>query len=378
MMKTALFITLLALSGLSIVAYDSSESESIDQYTFDDAPPAVRGVCWVAGDSVAMHNIDQLLAVGTNWISQTPFGWMESHQSPRVILNTNRSSWGGTDRGIVHTVRLAKKKGVKTILKPHIWLRRGADGKFRADIKMQSEEDWDAWFKSYGDWILHYAQLAEDHDIEALCIGTELHKTVKYTERWRSLIKEIRAIYSGQITYAGNWYKEYEDIKFWDDLDFIGLQAYFPLSRKENPKRRELKKSWSKHKKNLEQLAIKYNKKIVFTEIGYKNTADAAIDPWTWPQDMDDDVILSEETQVACYEALFESLWDEPWFDGVYIWKWFHSTYRFENFDDYFVARLERRKARYERRGRSMPNQVYFSPQRTEALEVMKEWYTKK
>ena len=167
----------MALSGLSIVAYDSSESESIDQYTFDDAPPAVRGVCWVAGDSVAMHNIDQLLAVGTNWISQTPFGWMESHQSPRVILNTNRSSWGGTDRGIVHTVRLAKKKGVKTILKPHIWLRRGADGKFRADIKMQSEEDWDAWFKSYGDWILHYAQLAEDHDIEALCIGTELHKT---------------------------------------------------------------------------------------------------------------------------------------------------------------------------------------------------------
>jgi len=377
MMKMVLSVVLMVLSGLSVIAYNNSSSEVAQDYYFDNSPPSMKGVCWVAGDSVATHNMDQILEVGTNWISQTPFGWMEGHQSPEVILSNQRSSWGGTDRGIAHTTKLAKQKGIKTILKPHIWLRRGEDGKFRADIKMKSEEEWDKWFDSYRDWILHYARLAEENDIEALCIGTELHKTVLHTERWRGIINDIRAAYSGQITYAGNWYKEYEDIKFWDDLDFIGLQAYFPLSSENNPKKKDIKKSWTKHKKRLKELSKKYNKKIVFTEIGYKNTADAAIEPWTWPQDMDDSVILSEETQIACYQALFESLWGESWFDGVYIWKWFHSTYKYKNFEDYFEVRYARRLQRANSRGRDKPREVYFTPQRTGALEVLKKWYRK-
>ena len=366
------------MAGISFIGYTTDAVVVEDKVIFDDSPPSIRGVCWVAGDSVALHNLNHVQEIGVNWISQTPFGYMESFESPNVIHNNNRSSWGSTDKGIAHTVHLAKKQGIKTILKPHIWLRRGEDGKFRADIKMKSAEDWDTWFKSYGDWILRYAKLAEEHDIEALCIGTELHKTIKHTDRWREIIRDIRSVYSGQITYAGNWYREYEQVEFWDDLDFIGLQAYFPLSSKEYPKKRELKKSWSKHIKDLERIAKKYDKKIVFTEIGYKNTSDAARDPWTWPQDMDDSVILSEETQVACYEALFESLWDKSWFDGIYIWKWFHSTYKFDNFDEYFEARFERRSERARRRGRSMPRQVYFTPQRTKALEVLKELFQKK
>ena len=337
--------------------------------------PSMKGVCWVAGDSIAGHNIDQIMDVHANWISQTPFGYMESFESPEVIHNSNRSSWGGRDIGIAHTARLAREHGVKTILKPHIWLRRGEDGKFRADIKMKSEEDWEAWFDSYGAWILRYATLAEENNIEALCIGTELYKTIQYTDRWRKIIRDVREVYSGQITYAGNWYKEFKQIEFWDDLDFIGIQAYFPLSNHKNPKKKELMKSWSKHKKDLKKLSKKYNKKIVFTEIGYKNTADAAKDPWTWPQDLDHSVEISDETQITCYEALFESVWHEPWFDGLFIWKWFHTTYKHENFESYLIERKERRKSWAKRRGRALGPSVYFSPQYTGAMDVMGEWY---
>ncbi len=363
--------------GLLVSSFLFFPAEGLsDQSPDNDAPPSMRGLCWVAGDSIAVHNITQIVDVGANWISQTPFGWMEGHDNPEVKGNFDRAWWGETDKGIIGTTALAKESEVKTMLKPHIWLRRSGD-KWRSDIAMNSEAEWDQWFESYEAWIMHYAQVAQDGNLESLCIGTELHQTIKKTDKWRHIIAEIRKIYDGELTYAANWYQEYEDVKFWDDLDYIGIQGYFPLSKKSNPTKKELKKSWSKHKVRLEKISKKYNKKIVFTEIGYKNTADAAHEPWTWPQDMDhEDVVMSEETQKICYEALFESLWGEPWFDGVFIWKWFHTTYKFDNYDDYFEARFERRKERAKSRNRELGPRVYFTPQRTEAMDVLTEWYS--
>ena len=31
---------------------------------------------------------------------------------------------------------------------------------------------------------------------------------------------------------------------------------------------------------------------------------------------------MSQETQLNCYNAFFETFWQEDWFAGVYIWKW--------------------------------------------------------
>ncbi len=339
--------------------------------------PSMKGLCWVAGDSIAQHNIDQVTDIGSNWISQTPFGWMNGHESPIVVLNNDRAWWGETDRGIKHTAQLAHASGVHNMLKPHIWLRRSGD-KWRSDIEMKNDKEWNQWFDSYKAWIVHYAKLAEECKIESLCIGTELYRTTsEHPEKWRKIIREIRKVYNGQLTYAANWYKEVEEITFWDDLDYIGVQAYFPLSKKDSPSKKELIRSWTKHKKSLKRIAEKYQKKVVFTEIGYKNTADAAREPWVWPQDSDHDITLSDETQRICYEALFESLWHEPWMDGIFIWKWFHSTYKYEDMESQFAARDERRKNRTQSRGREFkPPSVFFTPQRTEVLHTLKDWYS--
>jgi hypothetical protein len=340
-----------------------------------DSSPSMRGLCWVAGDSIAQHNITQITDIGTNWISQTPFGWMSSYDSPEVVLSNEKAWWGETDRGVIHTAQLAKASGVKTMLKPHIWLRRSKD-KWRSDIAMNSDEEWDMWFESYSDWILHYAKVAEDNEIEALCIGTELYQTTsQHPDKWKAIIKDIRKIYSGKLIYAANWYKEYEEITFWGDLDYIGIQAYFPLSKKENPSHKDLIKSWSKHKIGLEKISKKYDKKIVFTEIGYKNTIDSAKEPWTWPQDMGHSVQINENIQSKCYAALFESFWHEPWFDGLFIWKWFHSTHNYTDFDTYFAARFERRKARAKNRNRELLPQAYFTPQKGGAIDLICHWY---
>ena len=335
----------------------------------------IKGVCWVAGDSIGQHNINPLLNSGVTWISQTPFGWMNGHQDPTVEIKTNRVLWGETDLGLGHTTCLAREKGIKTILKPHLWIRN-SQGKWRSEIEMKSETEWNQWFETYETFILHYAKLAETHQIEALCIGTELRQTVRqHPKKWRKIIAQIRKTYSGKLTYAANWYKEFEEVSFWDDLDFIGIQGYFPLASNSNPSKQQLIRSWKKHKRAMERISKKFNRPIVLTEIGYKNTADAAIEPWSWPQRLDQaSVVLSEVTQRRCYEAMFEALWEEEWLKGIFIWKWFHSSYRFDNLDSYFAERMERRKRRANYRKRAN-NEVFFTPQRKPALSVMNEWY---
>ncbi len=340
------------------------------------AGPAFRGVCWVGGDSIARHNIQQIDEVGINWISQTPFGWMRGHDHPSVILNNERAWWGESDRGLIHTAELARESGIKTMLKPHIWLR-GTDGKWRSDIEMKSEEEWQEWFASYTNFILHYAKLAEDNAMDMLCIGTELYQTTRqHPDRWRKLIREIKKVYSGKLTYAANWYKEYEEITFWDELDYIGIQGYFPLSRRTEPKKEELLKSWNRHKRSMQRISRRYGKPVLLTEIGYKNTSDSAISPWTWPQHLENEKIaVSDDTQRRCYEAMFESLWYEPWLQGIFIWKWFHSTYKHADLDAYLDERKERMRRRYGQPQTSRRHEVYFTPQVSTSLEVLKYYF---
>lgn len=352
--------------------HDSSPSMNQNHH------PSMKGVCWVGGDSISHYNFDDLTSAGSNWISQTPFAFQPDIYGPELRMNTDRAWWGETDRGIAHTTQLAKQHGVKVMLKPHIWLRTD-DGKWRSDIAMKNEADWQAWFANYEIMIMHYAKLAERHQIESLCIGAELYQTTKqHPEKWRAMIKRIRSVYSGQLTYAANWYQEYEELSFWDALDYIGIQAYFPLSNSENPSKAELKSSWRKYKKSILKVSEKYNKKVVFTEIGYKNTADSAKEPWTWPQNMDKaTVVASNELQVTLYEAMFESLYHEEWVDGFFIWKWFHTTYKYKDFKEYLLAREARFDSlRRVRKWRDRPK-VYFTPQHTPALDILTLWYTK-
>lgn len=53
--------------------------------------------------------------------------------------------------------------------------------------------------------------------------------------RGRRLIRQIRRVYHGPLTYAANWSGEYKQIRFWDALDYVGIQAYFPLRHGRQP-----------------------------------------------------------------------------------------------------------------------------------------------
>jgi hypothetical protein len=204
--------------------------------------------------------------------------------------------------------------------------------------------------------VWYYARLAQDVGAAMLIIGTELANPVRQRPAfWRALIREVRRVYDGEVTYAANWYEEYEHVTFWEDLDYIGVQAYFPLSEHESPSLDAIKAGWKPHQSALAALHEKTGRPILFTEIGYRSVPYAAIEPWRWlARDEPGQVEPDYELQARLYQAFFERCWHQPWLSGVFVWKWYGST---------------------GRRGRDR-HTLDFTPQDKPAEQVIGSWFT--
>ena len=74
------------------------------------------------------------------------------------------------------------------------------------------------------------ARLAEAHHAAIFCVGLEFTHAQKFADRWLKIIAAVRAVYYGKLTYGANW-NEYDTVKFWDALDYLGVLAYFPLTQ---------------------------------------------------------------------------------------------------------------------------------------------------
>ena len=97
-------------------------------------------------------------------------------------------------------------------------------------------EEWDRFFGDYETWIVQMARVAEAHGAGIFCIGLEFTYAQKFDARWRKIIAAVRQVYHGKLTYGGNW-DSFQEVTFWDALDYIGVLAYFPLTKSVNPSR---------------------------------------------------------------------------------------------------------------------------------------------
>ncbi len=213
--------------------------------------------------------IDEMIKDNIEWAAVIPFIYQENEQSNSISIRSseNKGGWSKRDSSFIRIINQVHKKKLYVYLKPHLWLGEG----WRSNINMRSKKDWDLWFTSYEERILHYAKMAAETGTELFCIGTELRTSIKeQPEKWKNLIKKIRAIYKGKLTYAANWDDTLDQISFWEDLDYIGVQAYFPLTKGKKPELSEIKEGWRKHATMLKTLSEKRNTPVLFTEIGYK------------------------------------------------------------------------------------------------------------
>ena len=266
------------------------------------------------GSNLAYQSLGKLAQIGSNSVAIVPYSYMRNPNEP-TPLNLESNPGGENDESVVTAHFNAKKLGMMTLLKPQIWLGRSWPG----DVAMNSEEKWQQFFEYYSDWIIHYALLAEMYEFDAFCIGVEFAKaTIQRPEDWRKLIRRIRKLYSGKITYAANWGEEFEQLNFWDELDFIGINCYYPLSEADNPDKKELEKRFDAVLEKVEKVSKQYKKPVVFTEIGFRSVNT----PWKNPHADAANRPFSEKAQSLCYEVVFEGIHNKDWCDGIFWWKW--------------------------------------------------------
>ncbi len=278
----------------------------------------INGLSFVGSrDKVLQEHIDPVVGVNANYAAVMPFGFLRTLNSPDVIFNTDRQWFGETRDGAKQYIELLKKNRIKIMLKPQIWVWRG---EFTGDITMNSEEDWRQFEKTYADFAITYAKLAEETKADIYCIGTELEEFVKARpDYWKSLIGQIKSIYKGKLTYAANW-DEYPRTPFWEQLDYIGVDAYFPLCEEKFPSKQQMHDGWQKWKTKLMEIANNTNNPILFTEFGYRSMDYTAKKPWLVDQNEMD---VNLQAQADATQVIFDEFWREDWFAGGFVWKWF-------------------------------------------------------
>lgn len=286
--------------------------------------------------------LQPIVNIHANSIAIMPFAFCQT-KNPVIRYNSKGQWWGESDEGVMASIRMAHQKNLSVMLKPQLWIERGM---YTGAFTLSAEKDWKLWEDSYRDYILHFATVADSLKVELFCIGTELGGTIKARPHfWRSLIDTIRQTYRGKLTYAANW-DDYLHFPFWQKMDYIGVDAYFPLVSGKTPEVGSIKKSWKKHVDRLQEFSGKKNRPVIFTEYGYRNVDYTAAEPWKENEGGQNDV-----AQANAYEALYQSLAGKRWFSGGYIWKWYVDT------------------------GRHHKREIDYTPQGKTAVNVIKKWY---
>ena len=316
------------------------------QMPYDE--PKINGISFVASpNQVEQQHIAPVLNVNANFAAVMPFGFIRNLEHPEIVYNTERQWFGETMQGSQQYIKKLHENNIGVMLKPQIWIWHG---EFTGNLKMKSEEDWRILEISYRNFILDFAKLANETEVAMFCIGTELEQFIVHRpEFWHKLIVEIKEVYVGKLTYAANW-DEYKRTPFWKELDYIGVDAYFPVSESKTPTLEESIAGWKPWKKEIEGVAKAHNRKVIFAEYGYRSVDFAGKEPWKSDRDMTE---VNLTAQVNLTKVLFDEVWEEDWFAGGFIWKWFMN---------------------HEKVGGNENSQ--FTPQNKPAEAVVREAYT--
>ncbi len=252
------------------------------------------------GSEACARSLDEAKRMGATWVSFTPFGRVWDLR-PTGVSPTFEAPYSDNRVAVRKAITQAHQAGLKVMLVPHLWVESGG---WRALIDPGSDEAWSAWSRSYGEFVIDWARLARDEGVEMFSVGVELRSwlTTARAPSFADLIHQVRAIYPGLLTYAGNW-DDVENTVILGELDVIGVNAFFPLAEKEGASRAELMQGGRKVRARLAALARSWRKPVLFTEFGYTTRADPAIKPWEWPDSMKH-VKVDEIAQAEAYYAL--------------------------------------------------------------------------
>lgn len=257
----------------------------------------------------AAQYLKQIVLDGATWIQIDPT-WYQTRLDADTIAADGQTP---SDQSVERVIAAAHQLGLKVLLKPLVDVA-AAGSPYRGGI---NPVDRGAWFASYTAFIGHYAQLASRQRVEELAVGTELAGVSADRADWLGVVRAVRGRYAGVLLYAAN-FDEYPKVTFWDAVDLVGIDAYWPLSRTSTSDPGVLQQGWAPIVAQLAVFAARTRHRVLFAEAGYASQRGSVSAPWSWTiSDVPD-----QAEQAAGYQALLQSLSRQPWWAGVFWWAW--------------------------------------------------------
>jgi hypothetical protein len=251
---------------------------------------------------------ERLAALGANSIGLAFPIFMSGVNASTVHADPQQTPTGAT---LATVIQEAHRQHLAVLLRPILDEQTLMDpqGDWRGTIQ---PADTARWFASYGALVEQYASLAQTEQVEAIDIGTELNSVQADTAGWRTVISRVRSVFNGQVAYSVNF--DAHDIGFANSLDFLGIDAYYPLAAPIDASVAQLRAAWAPWVGDLVRLQASVGVPLVITELGVRSEPGAHRKPWVWYTRVPPDMAEQQRYYQASCPAV------APTVEGLYWW----------------------------------------------------------
>ena len=279
------------------------------------------------GSATARLEVDRMASLGIEWICLVVIVRQDTFASTRQYRDFHQTPADDELREIIDYIH---GKGLKVQLRPMLECR---DGTQRIHIRFPDEEEiipgrridhWTRWFDSMVERTLHYASLAQRSGCAAYGLDSELDFTTGQQEHWLRTVAAARSVYRGHLTTGHtnrvNFLAELRERPdhWFRQLDSLGSSFYAPLADGPGATPEQMRDRIQTQVHYYREVAALLGKPFYFAEAGCCSTAGAAAKPHGW----DNPGGYDGDEQARYLDVVLSAFWDEPWWMGLYWWKW--------------------------------------------------------
>jgi hypothetical protein len=293
----------------------------------------------------SLQSMNNLKSTGANWVAIVVTEYQDTFDSTEIyplykgseIKNEYYTYKTESIEGLTKLINHAHSIGLEVMLKPHIDIakEKNYQSHWRGDIGLFFDEDkWNLWFKSYENYLLKYANLAEKLQVAMLSISCELIATNLQEKHWRNIIEKVRNVFNGYLVDSANHDGQEFNKPWWDAVDYIGVDGYY-IPIKSSELEYSLEEHETKLKESLQKLKKLSNdnggKEVIITEIGFCS-GDCKIG--------DRNIISTAKDQYIqsyFYESFMKIFGSESFIKGYFWWAW-NSDPDYGGIDDHCIS----------------------------------------
>ncbi|MFA6286700.1 MAG: hypothetical protein WC661_04880 [Opitutaceae bacterium] len=279
------------------------------------------------GTPEAFAQVDRMAELGITWVALMASVMQDTFSSTRLYQDFEFTP---ADHELEAIIARFRARGIKVMLKPMVECH---DSAWRGGINFPDGDQqiqgrtvnyWEPWFESLRLSVAHYGRLAERTGCEAYCIGCELYaaEQARNNARWAKVVATAREVYSGPVVYDAQppTLLELAEPPAWlNTLDAVCISYYSAAADKPGATVEEMVAKLRPTVAILRRASEKLGGlPVIFGETGCRSVAGAAMAPSEYRTSG----AYAPQEQSNFLEAMCTLFWEEPWWLGLYWWKW--------------------------------------------------------